>query len=121
MINRRTKIVCTIGPASNSPDTIDALITAGMDVARLNFSHGTHDDHARAIGYIREASRPAPQGRGHPRRPLRPEDPRGAARHARAGHHPGEELVLVAGDGPRPRRGPHPLRHPRERPAWRAT
>jgi pyruvate kinase len=55
-MSRRTKIVCTIGPASNSPEGIDHLITAGMDVARLNFSHGTHDDHARAIGYIREAS-----------------------------------------------------------------
>lgn len=57
MITRRTKIVCTIGPASNNPDTIDALIAAGMDVARLNFSHGTHDDHRRAIGFIRDASK----------------------------------------------------------------
>ncbi len=55
-MNRRAKIVCTIGPSSNSPEGIDHLISAGMDVARLNFSHGTHDDHARAIGYIREAS-----------------------------------------------------------------
>ncbi len=55
-MTRRTKIVCTIGPASNNPEVIDHLITAGMDVARLNFSHGTHDDHAKAIGLIREAS-----------------------------------------------------------------
>lgn len=55
-MSRRTKIVCTIGPASNNPEVIDHLITAGMDVARLNFSHGAHEDHARAIGYIREAS-----------------------------------------------------------------
>ena len=53
---RRAKIVCTIGPASNTPDKIDALIASGMDVARLNFSHGTHADHAAAVHAIREAS-----------------------------------------------------------------
>ncbi|MEP7357044.1 MAG: pyruvate kinase, partial [Anaerolineales bacterium] len=42
---RRTKIVCTMGPASNTDDKIAALIAAGMNVARLNFSHGTHDEH----------------------------------------------------------------------------
>ncbi|MCX5771263.1 MAG: pyruvate kinase, partial [Candidatus Hydrogenedentes bacterium] len=42
---RRTKIVCTLGPNSSSPDVIGKLIDAGMDVARLNFSHGTHDAH----------------------------------------------------------------------------
>lgn len=56
MISRRTKIVCTIGPASSQPHAIDALIAAGMDVARLNFSHGTHADHQKAILAIREAS-----------------------------------------------------------------
>lgn len=56
MFNRRAKIVCTIGPSSNTAEKIDALIGAGMDVARLNFSHGTHADHARAIRFIREAS-----------------------------------------------------------------
>ena len=53
---RRTKIVATIGPASSSPEMLEALIRAGMDVARLNFSHGTHDDHARAITAIRSIS-----------------------------------------------------------------
>ena len=43
---RRTKIVCTIGPASSSSDELDRLVAAGLDVARLNFSHGTHDEHA---------------------------------------------------------------------------
>jgi pyruvate kinase len=52
----RTKIVCTIGPASNSEATIHALIESGMSVARLNFSHGTHPDHADMIGKIRAAS-----------------------------------------------------------------
>jgi pyruvate kinase len=50
---RKTKIVCTIGPASESPQVIEALITAGMNVARLNFSHGTHEDHLRKIVTIR--------------------------------------------------------------------
>src|SRR5574337_593664 len=53
---RRTKIVCTIGPASRSARIIDRLMRAGMDVARLNFSHGTHAEHARTIALIRKAS-----------------------------------------------------------------
>jgi pyruvate kinase len=54
---RRTKIVCTIGPASNTDDKIAALIAAGMNVARLNFSHGTHSEHAAVIAAIRRVSR----------------------------------------------------------------
>lgn len=54
---RRTKIVGTIGPASSEPDVLEALIRAGLDVARLNFSHGTHDDHRRIYEAIREAER----------------------------------------------------------------
>jgi pyruvate kinase len=53
---RRTKIVATLGPASSSPDVIRRLIVAGMDVARLNFSHGTHEDHARNIATLRGIS-----------------------------------------------------------------
>jgi pyruvate kinase len=53
---RKTKIVCTIGPASESPETLETLIQAGMDVARLNFSHGTHEEHLRKIETIREIS-----------------------------------------------------------------
>ena len=51
---RKTKMVCTIGPASESPQTLEALIKAGMNVARLNFSHGTHAEHLRKIESIRE-------------------------------------------------------------------
>jgi pyruvate kinase len=56
---RRTKIVCTIGPSTSSPEMIARLLDAGMDVARLNFSHGTHEDHAQRIRMLREAARNA--------------------------------------------------------------
>jgi pyruvate kinase len=56
MIHRRAKIVCTLGPATSSPEMIDRLIAAGMDVARLNFSHGTHAEHARRVEWVRRAS-----------------------------------------------------------------
>jgi pyruvate kinase len=49
----RAKIVCTLGPASASPERIGELIEAGMNVARLNFSHGSHDDHARMLQVVR--------------------------------------------------------------------
>ncbi len=52
----KTKIVCTIGPASNSYEKIEKLIQAGMDVARLNFSHGNHEKHRQVIENIRLAS-----------------------------------------------------------------
>jgi len=53
---RRTKIVCTIGPATGSPALIRALIKAGMNVARLNLSHGSFTEHSRYIQLIRESS-----------------------------------------------------------------
>jgi len=53
---RHTKIVATLGPASSSPAVLDALIAAGVDVFRLNFSHGTHDSHATAFRAVREAA-----------------------------------------------------------------
>ena len=53
---RRTRIVCTIGPSSSSPHTLRAMIQAGMDVARLNFSHGDGDAHREAAANVREAA-----------------------------------------------------------------
>jgi pyruvate kinase len=54
---KRTKIICTLGPATNSLEKIIELIHAGMDVARLNFSHGSHSDHKARIEMVREAAR----------------------------------------------------------------
>jgi pyruvate kinase len=53
---RRTKIVATVGPSSSAPATIDRLIAAGVDVFRLNFSHGTHDSHRAVFTAIRRAA-----------------------------------------------------------------
>lgn len=53
---RRTKIVCTLGPSSSDDETIGRLVDAGMDVARLNFSHGTHEDHGKLIDSIRRVA-----------------------------------------------------------------
>src|ERR1700683_3395916 len=54
--NRRAKIVCTIGPASSKPEMVDRLVRAGMDVARLNFSHGAPAEHAQRVAAIRRAA-----------------------------------------------------------------
>ncbi|HQC24532.1 MAG TPA: pyruvate kinase, partial [Syntrophales bacterium] len=57
--DHKTKIICTVGPASESPDVLERMIRAGMDVARLNFSHGDTDRHRRVIAGIRAAARAA--------------------------------------------------------------
>ena len=51
----RTKIICTLGPATSSYEAILALIDAGMSVARINFSHGTHEEHAKVIALLKKA------------------------------------------------------------------
>jgi pyruvate kinase len=56
VFERRSKIVCTIGPASDSREALERLIRAGMDVARLNFSHGSHEEHARRLDTLRQAA-----------------------------------------------------------------
>src|SRR5690606_33945299 len=58
---RRTKIVATLGPATSTPEQLDALVRAGIDVARLNFSHGTANEHRERARTVREAA--AKQGR----------------------------------------------------------
>ena len=55
-IEKKTKIVCTIGPASEDEVTLKKMIQAGMDVMRLNFSHGTHEEHAKKIETLRRIS-----------------------------------------------------------------
>lgn len=55
-MNRFAKIVCTLGPSSSSEETIKKMIQAGMNVARLNFSHGTHESHASLIKLIRKCA-----------------------------------------------------------------
>src|SRR5829696_5246724 len=54
---RRAKIVATVGPACAAPDRLARLLEHGVDVARLNFSHGSHDDHAEVLDRIRATSR----------------------------------------------------------------
>src|SRR6187455_1560147 len=53
---RRAKIVCTLGPATSSAENLKELVRAGMDVARLNLSHGDHADHERVYADVRKAS-----------------------------------------------------------------
>ena len=56
---RRTKIVATIGPACSTPELVRALVDAGMDAARLNLSHGTHEDHAERAKLVRDVQEAA--------------------------------------------------------------
>jgi len=63
-VKRRAKIVCTLGPATHSYEGIRALVYAGMDVARLNFSHGSHNEHEQAYRWVRQASDESGRGVG---------------------------------------------------------
>ncbi|MCG3756218.1 MULTISPECIES: pyruvate kinase [Amycolatopsis] len=55
-MSRRAKIVCTLGPATSTPEKMRALVDAGMDVARMNFSHGSHSDHKQVYDLVRSAA-----------------------------------------------------------------
>ncbi len=56
-MNKKTKIICTVGPSTDQPGVLAAMLQAGMNIARFNFSHGSHPDHARRMAMVREASR----------------------------------------------------------------
>lgn len=60
MDQRRTKVICTLGPACNSVDQLVSLIDAGMNVARLNFSHGDHKSHGQQVANLNEALKQRP-------------------------------------------------------------
>ncbi|MGH2877405.1 MAG: pyruvate kinase, partial [Solirubrobacteraceae bacterium] len=94
---RRTKIVATIGPASRDPDTLARMVEAGLDVARLNFSHGDRDLHAENAERVRAASaavgRPVAVLQDLPGPKLRI----GALRDDRVELKPGERLTLACG------------------------
>lgn len=89
-MERFAKIVCTLGPSSNTREAIQALVSAGMNVARLNFSHGTHEAHGHLIDLLREIS----EERGLAITIL--QDLQGPK--LRIGKLPGDKLVLQAGD-----------------------
>ena len=57
---KKTKIVCTIGPASDSQEVLEAMIADGMNIARINFAHGDLDSHRRAIAAVRAAATARP-------------------------------------------------------------
>lgn len=54
---RKARIICTLGPSSSSAEVLEAMVRAGMDVARLNFSHGTHDEHRARVDLLRKVSK----------------------------------------------------------------
>jgi pyruvate kinase len=98
-MDRRTKIVATIGPASRAPETLVRMIQAGMDVARLNFSHGTAELHAETAQWVRDAAGRA----GHPVAILQdlpgPKLRIGALRDDVAELKPGDQVTFECGNG----------------------
>ena len=90
MARRATKIVATLGPASSDPELLEQMIRAGVNVVRLNFSHGTAQDHIDRATLVREAAAARRPRSGDHGRPAGPEDPRRQVRRrqgaARAGH-----------------------------------
>lgn len=58
-MRKKTKIICTMGPATDRPGVLDALIAGGMNCARFNFSHGTHEEQRGRIGAVRTAAKKA--------------------------------------------------------------
>jgi pyruvate kinase len=99
---RRTKIVATIGPASREPETLVRMVRAGMDVARVNYSHGTLEQHAETVARVRDAAGRA----GRPVAILQdlpgPKIRIGPLREGVVELTPGERLTFSCGDGDQP-------------------
>lgn len=53
---KKTKIICTVGPSTDDVELLEKMLLAGMDLARFNFSHGSHEDHAARLRLVREAA-----------------------------------------------------------------
>ena len=106
---RRTKIVATIGPASREPDTLLRMVEAGMDVARLNYSHGTLEEHAETVAPRARRGRARGAPGGDPAGPARPE---AADRPAARGHRRAQ--ARRAADVHLRRRGARGRRHAHE-------
>ena len=109
-VTRHTKIIATLGPASTVPAVLDALVAAGVDVFRLNFSHGTHESHGQTFRAVRDAA--ARAGR-HIAILQDLSGPKIRTGRLRGGQpidlHKGEEFRLGAGDDEgRTRAGVHP-------------
>ena len=97
---RKTKIVCTIGPASESRETLGRMMDAGMNVARLNFSHGTQEEHAAKIALIREIAEEKGLGVAILQDLAGPKIRTGAFACGSIELKPGEEFTLTARDVP---------------------
>jgi pyruvate kinase len=95
-MKRRTKIVCTLGPASSDRETIQRLVDAGMDVARMNFSHGSHAEHMERIEYVRAASEQADRTVTIMQDLQGPKIRVGSMKDGGVMLHQGEELVLTS-------------------------
>ena len=91
---RATKIVATLGPASSSPEVLERMIRAGVDVVRLNFSHGTAQDHIDRAKLVREVAAARGQGGGDHGRPAGPEDPRRQVRRRQDDARAGQKFIL---------------------------
>src|SRR5947209_15791466 len=96
---RRTKIVATIGPASRDPETLTRMVEAGLDVARLNFSHGDRDLHAENAQRVRAAASAAGRHVAILQDLPGPKIRIGALEEDLAELKPGEKLVLQCGSG----------------------
>jgi pyruvate kinase len=99
-VTRHTKIIATLGPSSLAPPIIDALLAAGVDVFRLNFSHGTHDSHAAAFSAVRAAAARADRHVAILQDLSGPKIRTGALEGGQPiALHDGDELRIAAGDG----------------------